>query len=122
VIDERRRSKRGRKALPVGEKRTHTVSVRLADAELALLDGKRGRFRRGEWMRMAGLDRLPPSIPALNVKSYRELNRLAANINQIARAVNCGKQVDLLEIRQLLGDLRHRLIGIVPDLGDDEPT
>lgn len=111
MIDERRRSKRGRKSLPVGEKRTHTVSVRLSVAELELLDGKRGRFRRGEWLRMAALDRLPPSIPALNAKAYHDLNRLAVNINQIARTANLGKQVDLLEVRRLIGELRLRLVG-----------
>ena len=71
---------------------------------------------------MAALDRLPPSIPALNVKAYGELSRLTGNINQVARAVNLGQQVDVLEIRQLVADLRHRLLGIDAAFGAEEPS
>lgn len=120
MTDERRRSKRGRRALPVADKRTHTVSVRVSVAELKRVDANRNRFRRGEWLRMASLDRLPPSIPALNVEAYRELSRLDRNISDIARSVNLGKQVDVLEIRQLLGDLRQSLLGIDLTRGDEE--
>jgi hypothetical protein len=48
-----RRRRHGPEPLPRGERRTHTISVRLNPMELALLDAKRGRLARGEWMRAA---------------------------------------------------------------------
>lgn len=88
----------------------HSVSVRLSPAELQAVDAKRGRLRRGEWMRMSSLDRLPITVPAINAKAYQELNRLGVTLNQIAKAANSGKQVDRLEVRQLIAELRLALV------------
>lgn len=45
--------------------RCHCVSVRLNDEELSLLNQKRGRHRKGEWLRMAFLHNLPSVIKEL---------------------------------------------------------
>ena len=45
--------------------RIHCVSVRLNKEELELLNASRGDKRKGEWLRMASLQKLPPAIPAI---------------------------------------------------------
>ncbi|MEF6206920.1 ATP-binding protein, partial [Escherichia coli] len=40
------------------EVRTHCVSVRLNEEELSILDSKRGPYKKGEWLRMASLNKL----------------------------------------------------------------
>lgn len=84
------RRRHGPSPLDASDKRTHTVSVRLNDAELALLDSRRGavQMQRGEYLRAAALHRLPPTIPAVNREMWAELARTAANLNQIARRLN----------------------------------
>lgn len=82
---------------------------------MAKLDGARGRFQRGEWLRMAALDRLPPHIPALNAQAYAELGKLAANLNQGQAAINAGRassqdQELLLRMAELVRELRLSLI------------
>ncbi len=43
--------------------RTHCVSVRLNNSELQLLNTKRGSTSKGEWLRMASLQKLPMNVP-----------------------------------------------------------
>ena len=111
-----RRRPRGPVPLSAADKRGHCVSVRLNGGELAQLDGVRGRFQRGQWLRMAALDQLPPVVPAVNVKAWAELARLAANFNQAQLAINRGSgdthQIELLEgLREAVSALRRELIG-----------
>ena len=112
-----RAARRGPIPLPSADKRSHCVSVRLNDRELALLDGQRGRFQRGEWLRVAALDQLPPTVPEINVRAWAELARLAANLNQAQAAINSGDcnnhQVELLEyLRNAVATLRRELVGV----------
>lgn len=115
--DERRR-RRGPGTLDPEEKREHCVSVRLNVRELAQLDELRAKFQRGEWLRMASLDKLPPSIPLLNIQAWSELARAAANLNQIARALNAGSKPGGLQDQ--LAKFRAALIGAQLQGGDDE--
>ena len=61
--------------------------------------------------------RLPsPPVPAINLDQYAELARLAANLNQLARAANEGRPVtvDAALLQRLAGEvgrLRLALIG-----------
>jgi len=96
-------------------KRAHCISVRMNVAELADLDNKRGRIPRGEWLRLASEDKLPPSIPPLNRQAWIELSRSASNLNQVSRKLNSGDEVEVSELRQVLADFRMKLLG-----GDDE--
>lgn len=105
-----RRSRRGPGIDPAA-KRDHCVSVRLNAEELSLLDSRRGKFQRGEWMRMATLETLPPAIPALNLEAWRELSHAAGNLNQIARALNQGDKVERGGLRDQLAVFRAALIG-----------
>lgn len=113
-----RKSRRGPAPIPPEQRRTHCVSVRLSAAELIHLDAKRGQYQRGEWLRMAALDKLPPTIPAINREAWTQLARSAANLNQIARHLNEGGAVMLDELADELAEFRRALIGARED--DDE--
>lgn len=106
-----RTARRGPAPLPATEKREHCVSVRLNPAELASLDTRRGSFQRGEWLRMAAMDKLPPTVPALNSEAWVELARAAGNLNQIARALNSGEKIEKGGLRDQLNQFRAALIG-----------
>lgn len=114
-----RAARRGPTPLSADQRREHCVSVRLNAGELAALDARRGSFQRGEWLRMAALDKLPPTVPALNAQAWTELARAAANLNQIARALNAGEKVERGGIRDQLNQFRAALIGA--DLEGDAP-
>ena len=117
-----RKRRYGPAPLAAEDKRTHTVSSRLSDAELALLDERRAglRMRRGEYLRAAALDRdLPPTIPAINREQWAALARTGANLNQIANKLNVGQPLDLEELRdeiaecrRMLAEVRRALIGV----------
>lgn len=119
MADERR-SRRGPFSLDPSEKREHCVSVRLNVGELDKLDDRRGPFQRGEWLRMAALDKLPPTIPAINSQAWAELARAAANLNQLARAVNAGATIEKGGLRDQLNEFRAALIGARLDEGHAE--
>jgi small-conductance mechanosensitive channel len=59
----------------------------------------------------------PLVIPQINESQWRELARLAANLNQIAARLNSGEAPDaelpalLQEIRRILAEIRAALIG-----------
>lgn len=114
-----RRSRRGPGINPAA-KRDHCVSVRVNAEELSLLDARRGKFQRGEWMRMAALETLPPTIPPLNLEAWRELSHAAGNLNQIARALNQGDKVERGGLRDQLVAFRAALIGAELDHGEED--
>jgi hypothetical protein len=85
-INESRRKRTG--PVPLIDPRTHCVSTRLNDAELRQLDNQRGDMARGEYLRCAALDQLPPSIPAINQAAWISLSRANSNLNQLAKQFN----------------------------------
>jgi hypothetical protein len=100
--------------IPVADKRIHTVSVRLNDDELQLLERSRGKFQRGEWVRIAALGKLPPTVPEINQGAYAELARSAANLNQLAKHLNAGELADASAIAKVLANFRMALLGALP--------
>lgn len=124
TTDESKRRRRGPAPLDAADKRGHTVSVRLNDAELDRLDSQRSavQMQRGEYLRAAALHRLPPTIPEVNREAWIALARTAANLNQIAHRLNAGDALSLAEVRATLDALRRDLIGVKHDAkdGDDE--
>jgi hypothetical protein len=111
-MDNNRKRRYGPAPLDPEEKRTHTVSVRLNPAELEQLDKAREpvNLQRGEYLRCAALDQLPPTIPEINRKAWLELSKSAANLNQIAKKLNEGDQVEAEEIAKELKSFRMGLI------------
>ena len=98
------------------ERRRHTISARLSDAELAQLDLARGEagLRRGSYLRAAALGQLQPTVPAINREAWTALSRAAANLNQIARRSNAGDLVELAEVRRALIAFREALLAAEP--------
>lgn len=112
-----RKAKRGPAPLPETEKRGHCVSVRLNDAELATLDAnrKQNRMQRGEWLRSAALDVLPPVIPSCNSELWTKLAPVSANLNQLQHRLNAsGSDMDAAVVNAAMREvnkLRAVLIG-----------
>jgi len=110
-----RKSRRGHPKLDDSECRTNCVSVRLNEAELDLLNKRRGPLKRGEWLRMSALDQLPPAVPELNREAWIELAKSSANLNQIAKKLNQGELVRIEIIRGELTKFRNDLIGLTSE-------
>lgn len=102
----------GPRPLDAKDKRTHTVSVRLNAAELDQLDQLRAerKLQRGAYMRAAFMQSLPPSVPELNRKAWLELSKSAANLNQIAKALNQGKSVGVGVVLDEVARFRCNLV------------
>ncbi|MBN6742611.1 hypothetical protein JKG47_19265 [Acidithiobacillus sp. MC6.1] len=125
-VDLTRFRRRGPSPLDATDKRTHCVSVRLNVAELRLLDALRGRYPRGEWMRMAGIGKLPPTIPELNLKAWAVLATAVSNLNQYQAAINQGNAhaipSGVLEaLRDQVQSLRLQLIGTADSGSGEHP-
>jgi len=116
MLEERRR-RHGPAPLDAAEKRRHCASVRLNDAELAWLDAARASvgMQRGEYLRAAALDRLPPQpAPEVNRSAWLELARAAGNLNQLAHHLNSiggAESADVPGIAAELARFRAALIG-----------
>ncbi len=96
--------------------RTHCVSVRMSDQELQDLDRRRGKIRRGTFLRNVFLGKKEPKqIPEVNRDKYIETARWAANLNQIAKQLNTAGVVEIEELRRILSEFRRSLIGLKDD-------
>lgn len=93
--------------------RSHCVSVRLDDNELAQLDEKRGKSRRGEWLRMAAMDGLPQPIPEANTELSLRLSKLLGAFGSLMQTnkLDDDKLSLLMEMRQEVVELRKQLSG-----------
>lgn len=115
-FNDKYKRRRGRTALAPGDKRIHTVTTRMTTDELAQLDSMIGDMKRGEWMRCAALESFRPIVPEPNIKKWEDLARVAANTNQMAKALNRAEIVfdDELfkDIDAVLNNLRNALIGV----------
>lgn len=116
--------KRGRGGRPKNEPgtvRDVTIGVRVSRSEFDALKLKADAMSLtpAHWLRQAALSRrLPaPPVPAINRQEYADLARLSANLNQLARAGNEGRNVvindSLVEsLRAEVNQLRLALIGL----------
>jgi hypothetical protein len=93
--------------------RTHCVSSRMSTEELALLDERRGKYARGEYLRLAFLKSLPPApVPALNREAWLVLSKCAGNLETLATAMRGGDYIPLDLIKDAVEDFRRELIGV----------
>ncbi|WP_408573624.1 hypothetical protein [Yersinia proxima] len=102
--------------MPTEALRSYCVSVRLNNEELSLLNTKRGRYRKGEWLRMASLQKLPPIIPAINVEAWKSLSEISRKLNRIATHIDCKSKdsqlthTELFAVKRQLEELRQHLL------------
>jgi len=96
--------------------RTHCVSVRLNNAELQLLNTKRGSTSKGEWLRMASLQKLPTIVPPINVEAWKTLGEINQKLNRIALHIDSKSKdsqltnTELFAVRRQIIELRQNLI------------
>jgi polyphosphate kinase len=96
--------------------RTHCVSVRLNNAELQLLNTKRGSTPKGEWLRMASLQRLTTIVPPINVSAWRTLAEINQKLNRIALHIDSKSKdskltyTELFAVKRQLTELRQNLL------------
>ncbi|EMZ3866529.1 hypothetical protein ABDJ90_003474 [Salmonella enterica] len=63
--------------------RTHCISVRLNHEELQILNVKRGEKSKGEWLRLASLDKLPIVVPSINIEAWKSLAEISQKLNNL---------------------------------------
>lgn len=119
----------GRPRLDPGERRTLTIGVRVRPDERETLDARAESqaMTPGQLLRECALTRRLPSppVPAANLDEYARLARLAANLNQLAKAANEGQPVSvdtgmLREVHAEVQRLRLNLLGISDDREADQ--
>lgn len=98
-------STRGRKELPNDQKRKHHTGCKLTDAELLILNQRRGRMPVGTYIRIAALSKPPAQIPAINTDALSELRRIGTNLNQLAHSSNSGIRLNKEKLFALLDKL-----------------
>ncbi|HBR1692588.1 TPA: ATP-binding protein [Klebsiella quasipneumoniae subsp. quasipneumoniae] len=117
--DITRVSKRGKfhtDKLPDNEIRTHCISVRLNEEELIILDSKRGQYKKGEWLRMASLNKLPPALPEINREAWVKLGNLSQDLNHLLNHLDSKSpdseltRTELFALRRQIKTLRDHLI------------
>ncbi len=111
-LNTNRRARTGQIVEP-SDVRKHCVSVRLDDSELALLESKRGKSRRGEWLRMAALDGLAQPVPEANLELSLRLSKLLGALGSLmtTNKLDNEKEMMLLDIRAEVVKLRKQLEG-----------
>ncbi|ENL2658470.1 ATP-binding protein [Enterobacter hormaechei] len=117
--DITRVSKRGKfhtDKLPDNEIRSHCISVRLNEEELTILDSKRGQYKKGEWLRIASLNKLPPVLPEINREAWVKLGNLSQDLNHLLNHLDSKSpdseltRTELFALRRQIKTLRDHLI------------
>ncbi|STR32751.1 Uncharacterised protein [Klebsiella grimontii] len=92
------------------------VSVRLNEEELSILDSKRGPYKKGEWLRMASLNKLPPVLPEINREAWIKLGNLSQDLNRLLNHLDSKSpdseltRTELFALRRQIKTLRDHLI------------
>ncbi|HFU6593129.1 TPA: hypothetical protein ACQJYA_004697 [Klebsiella variicola] len=96
--------------------RTHCVSVRLNNAELSKLNELRGDYAKGEWLRMASLQKLPMIVPPVNIDTWKTLGEINQKLNRIALHIDSKSKdsqlthTELYAVKRQLEKLRQYLL------------
>lgn len=110
----------GRPKLDDAVRRTKRINVPVNEEEKSLIRNKAKVYRMtgAFFLRELGLGhRMRRPLPAINIQTYRELGRMAANLNQLVTLLNRGREVGIApEFVQQLSDLlqstRRVLLGV----------
>ena len=106
-----------RPRLGESERRTHTIGVRVTEAEETELRerAQAARLSMGAYLRRRALgQRVRSAVERrLGVAELRELNRIGVNLNQMARALNSGAApppAETQEAVERVGELVAKLL------------
>jgi hypothetical protein len=108
--------------------RTHYVAVRCSADEVAALAAKaeRAGLSRGAYLRAVALGspgpravRRPPVEKVELARLLGELGRVGSNLNQLARAANCGISPSLPQLEAVLLEIERTAAAIMKALGRD---
>jgi hypothetical protein len=116
--------KRGPEPRPENELRTVRLSVFMTQTEASEIERRAGlvKMRTPAYLREAGLDRLPPTVPELNREAWRDLSRAAANLNQIAQRLNRDDHPVFSDLRDVLAKFRVSLLAAQKTREDDHES
>ena len=95
--------------------RTHCVSVRLNQDELQLLNKKRGDKSKGEWLRLAFLDKIPVAVPPINIEAWKSLSEISQKLNKLLihlESKSTGGQLtktEIFAVKRQISELRFCL-------------
>ncbi|EPX4029505.1 hypothetical protein ACWZX2_003525 [Escherichia coli] len=96
--------------------RSHCVSVRFNDEELTLLNKRRGRHRKGEWLRLSLLNKLPAVVPAINIEAWKILGEISQKLNKLVAHLDSKSyessltQTELFAVKRQVSEIRLHLI------------
>ena len=105
-----------KKESPESLLRTHCISVRLNHEELQLLNAKRGEKSKGEWLRLASLDKLPIVVPSINIEAWKSLSEISQKLNKLVAHLDNKSQgspltqTELFAVKRQISELRMKLI------------
>lgn len=95
--------------------RIHCVSVRFNKEELELLNANRGNRSKGEWLRMASLQKLPPAIPAINLEAWKSLSNISQKLNKLINHLDAKSsnseftKTEIFAVKKQIKELRSCL-------------
>lgn len=111
IVKDDKKKKRFKKKI-----RIHCISVRLNDDELNVLNTKRGRYRKGEWLRLASLGKLPPVVPSINLETWKVLSEISQKLNKIVTHLDNKSEgssltrTELFAVKRQISELRMHLV------------
>ncbi|ECZ8026393.1 hypothetical protein AIA23_01760 [Salmonella enterica subsp. enterica serovar Rubislaw] len=102
--------------------RIYCVSVRLNKEELELLNASRGNKRKGEWLRMASLQKPSPIIPAINLEVWQSLSDISQKLNRLIIHLDTKSsnseltKTEIFAVKKQIKELRSCLTGSDPSV------
>jgi len=114
-IDKPKKNRRhGPLPKPDAQQRKHRISIFLTDSEFAQLKEKAGDYDLPVFVRTRAVNgKLAPRtqvLPKLNIEVWKKLSRVANNLNQLAKALNGGADVEVSEVLKELAAFRLALV------------
>lgn len=100
----------------VDDLRKYCVSARFNKEELELLNLKRNTKSKGEWLRIASLNQLPPIVPEINHATWIKLGEIAQQFNRVISHLNSKSfdsgltKTEIFFIKKLIKELRAILL------------
>ncbi len=95
------------------QKRTKIIKLALTEEEYEKLatEAKETGLRLAVMCRCKALGKSTNKAPKVNIKLYRLLRNISGNLNQIARYLNSGNQIDS-SLRQMIFDTNTKITKI----------